>query len=607
MPPTKKRRNVSSSDSSEPYSKGVRTDGGRRGIASPPRGDAGNSDISPALIAQAASSALQVRSGATRVKAAREKKYLDGMAKLNYQLYRAAKGILESGEAVPNDGFYTGMVENYLFHCDELKHRFKRSYGDIVVFGSGDCGQLGCGEAVTESRKPKILHNLRGKQINMVASGGLHTLALEEDGAVYSWGCNDEGCLGWQTTVDNDEGALPSRVQGFHPSAYGPNGAKAGGVRDGSGKIVPFEQRKEAAITQVATGETHSLALSAAGDVYMWGALKDNEGRKFRGLPPRDDTRVATGNQDMSKLEEDDKPEWFHPPRGNQDWPSHCVEVPLRAKAISAGGSFNAALLKDDTLVTWGIGICGELARPVPELTKKTPNAVVLEDYLKPKPPIWEQPSTKRTVVSMSCGEFHFLVISREEGGHNVYSSGLNQYGQLGHGDIEKREKLTKIEALEEHDITKIGAKGHFSCFVDRTGRTLYECGRGDYGQLGITLEQPDPGYYEPLPIRVPLVYEPQGAVTKPKENIIKTEDIVEEDQPEIMQISCGSSHVLAVVKGGDAYSWGFGTSGACGQAGEDSDVLRPKMIKMKSKIQYVSGGGQHSTAIVKTDAGFAT
>ena len=101
---------------------------------------------------------------------------------------------------------------------------------------------------------------------------------------------------------------------------------------DGNGRLIPFKQREEAVITQVATGETQSLALSAAGDVYMWGTYKDNEGRKFRNMPPEDDKRTPTGNKDMAKLEEDDNPVYYHPPRGNQDWPEHLVEMPKKAK-----------------------------------------------------------------------------------------------------------------------------------------------------------------------------------------------------------------------------------------------------------------------------------
>ena len=167
-------------------------------------------------------------------------------------------------------------------------------------------------------------------------------------------------------------------------------------------------------------------------------------------------------------------------------------------------------------------------------------------------------------------------------------------------------------------DITKVEGGYQFSSFLDSTGKELYTCGRGDYGQLGITMEQPDPGYLENLPCRVPLVYNPSGTVSNPKENSIKVEDIVEEDQPEIEQISCGSTHMLILTKEGDAYSWGFGSQGATGQGNSDEDILMPKKLSSKIKnaqgvatqykMQYVSGGGQHSAAIVSTrSTGFAS
>ena len=93
--------------------------------------------------------------------------------------------------------------------------------------------------------------------IEMVASGGLHTIALTESGAVHSWGCPDEGSLGWQATEDKDDGALPSMVTGFYPSIYGPNG-RTDDLVDSNGQVLPFTQRPEAVITSVAAGELQS-------------------------------------------------------------------------------------------------------------------------------------------------------------------------------------------------------------------------------------------------------------------------------------------------------------------------------------------------------------
>jgi alpha-tubulin suppressor-like RCC1 family protein len=345
----------------------------------------------------------------------------------------------------------------------------------------------------------------------------------------------------------------------------------------------------------------------------------------------------------MNNLEEDEDPAWYVAPRGNQDWPCHVIDMPSKAKDVSAGAAFNVALLVDGSIVTWGLGDCGELARPVPKMNKKTSNDIIVREFLTPQPPLWDGPTIgiKRSVVAISAGGYHLLVVTREYDGElNAYSSGLNNYGQLGHGDITNRDKLTKIHYFAGREIVKVEGGMHFSCFVDKSSQKLYACGRGDYGNLGITLEQPDAGYCETLPVRVPLVHEPdiKSIIERNidrKANCIIAEDIIETDQPEIEQVSCGSTHVLVLTKGGEAYSWGFGQCGACGQGKSDQDVLRPRKLVPKltskatttttdgggggttgggggasaaCKIQYVSGGGQHSAAIVKTGStGFAS
>ena len=145
---------------------------------------------------------------------------------------------------------------------------------------------------------------------------------------------------------------------------------------------------------------------------------------------------------------------------------------------------------------------------------------------------------------------------------------------------------------------------------MNDSGKELYCCGRSDYGQLGISLEQPESGASESTPIRVPLVYDiDKSKVSDPKGNCIIEGDIDEEKQPVIEQISCGSSHVMVLTKCGDVYSWGFGVMGACGQGKCDDDILRPKKLALKLKsskdakygVKFVSAGGQHSAMVAVT------
>jgi regulator of chromosome condensation len=83
----------------------------------------------------------------------------------------------------------------------------------VLTFGSGDCGQLAHGvedDADMMVKFPRIVKTLQNKSVIRVACGGLHSVAVTEDGEVYTWGCNDDGALG----RDGEEN-FPAKVEGF--------------------------------------------------------------------------------------------------------------------------------------------------------------------------------------------------------------------------------------------------------------------------------------------------------------------------------------------------------------------------------------------------------
>jgi alpha-tubulin suppressor-like RCC1 family protein len=71
-----------------------------------------------------------------------------------------------------------------------------------------------------------------------VAGGSAHSVTLNDDGTVWTWGANYSGQLGNGTTADS---AVPQQVPGL------------------------------TGIVAVAAGEAHTLALTAAGTVWAWG------------------------------------------------------------------------------------------------------------------------------------------------------------------------------------------------------------------------------------------------------------------------------------------------------------------------------------------------
>jgi alpha-tubulin suppressor-like RCC1 family protein len=89
--------------------------------------------------------------------------------------------------------------------------RYLRRHGEVLTFGSGDCGQLAHGVEEDEDvmvKYPRVVHSLREKKVCGIACGGLHNAVFTESGHVFTWGCNDDASLG----RDGDEN-MPILVQ----------------------------------------------------------------------------------------------------------------------------------------------------------------------------------------------------------------------------------------------------------------------------------------------------------------------------------------------------------------------------------------------------------
>ncbi|KAK9824201.1 hypothetical protein WJX72_008492 [[Myrmecia] bisecta] len=111
--------------------------------------------------------------------------------------------------------------------------------GAIYTFGWSKYGQLGHGNFSDEAL-PKRVESLRDRQIRIVAGGWRHTVAADHNGQLHSWGWNKFGQLGIQSTVD---AATPVMVADLASED----------------------------VVQLACGWRHTIAVTRAGQVYSWG------------------------------------------------------------------------------------------------------------------------------------------------------------------------------------------------------------------------------------------------------------------------------------------------------------------------------------------------
>ena len=167
------------------------------------------------------------------------------------------------------------------------------SSGELYTWGCGEYGRLGHGDNVTQLR-PKCVKTLAGHRVVQVACGSrdAQTLALTDEGMVFSWGDGDFGKLG----RGGSEGcAVPANVEKLNGmgivqiecgAQFSLAMSKTGSVwtwgkgdyfRLGHGadqhvrKPTIVESLRGKKIIHVAVGALHCLAVTDTGHVYAWG------------------------------------------------------------------------------------------------------------------------------------------------------------------------------------------------------------------------------------------------------------------------------------------------------------------------------------------------
>ncbi|OIS99955.1 PREDICTED: E3 ubiquitin-protein ligase HERC2 [Nicotiana attenuata] len=175
---------------------------------------------------------------------------------------------------------------------------------NLWIWGKGDGGRLGFGHE-NPVFVPTLNTNL--ESVKSVALGGLHSVALNSLGQVFTWGYGGFGALGH--TVYHRE-LVPKLVEGSWDTE----------------------------ICHVATSGTHTAAITKSGELYTWGR---DEGDGRLGLGPGRGPNEA----------------------GGLSIPSKVKALPVSAAAVSCGGFFTMALSEEGELWNWGANSNYELGR----------------------------------------------------------------------------------------------------------------------------------------------------------------------------------------------------------------------------------------------------
>ncbi|XP_078541321.1 putative E3 ubiquitin-protein ligase HERC1 isoform X2 [Lissotriton helveticus] len=172
---------------------------------------------------------------------------------------------------------------------------------------------------------------------------------------------------------------------------------------------------------------------------------------------------------------------------------------------------------------------------------------------------------------TIEAGQYCTFVISTDG---SVRACGKGSYGRLGLGDSNNQSTLKKLTFEPHRSIKKVssskGSDGHSLAFT--TEGEVFSWGDGDYGKLGHGNSSTQK---YPKLIQGPL----QGKV--------------------IVCVSAGYRHSAAVTEDGELYTWGEGDFGRLGHGDSNSRNI-PTLVKDISNVGEVSCGSSHTIALSK-------
>jgi alpha-tubulin suppressor-like RCC1 family protein len=347
----------------------------------------------------------------------------------------------------PEEGYLTGVQA--IGAGDEHSLAVK-SDGTAYAWGYNDDCQLGLGE---DTCRPTGLDNLfypypmavdfpSDRLMQAIAGGGVHSLALEDNGIVWSWGGNSHGQLG----------------VGDEPLHY----------------ESPVLVKNLFDVKAIAAGENHSLALRNDGTVWAWGSTAHGQ--------------LGVGTSVGNKF----YPVQVKGPQGSDE--PFLTDV----VAVAAGENHSLAVKKDGTVYAWGEGGQGQLGihsdndHTIPYQVHGVGNTQPPENGLD----LGEFTGTQEDLATVAAGENHSLAVKSD--GTAVYAWGGGWNGQLGINSNNDHTIPYQVHGLNNgqpsegkglSNISDVAAGKYFSMALKSDGTAVYAWGGNSYGQIDATLQ----------------------------------------------------------------------------------------------------------------------
>jgi alpha-tubulin suppressor-like RCC1 family protein len=347
---------------------------------------------------------------------------------------------------------------------------FEQYIGDqLFSWGRGNFGQLG-NFSITNRSTP-VQERTSSTNWKQVSAGGYHTAAIKTNGTLWSWGFNDQGQIGDNTSSGGVSGtnSRSTPVQEFTSSTnwkqvstlsysttaiktdgtlwswglnsngqIGDNTNGGGGLGANTSRSTPRQEITSSTNWKsVAGGSQHVVAIKTDGTLWCWGL----------------NTTGQLGDNTLA----------------SRSTPRQEITSSTNWKQISAGsgGRFTAALKTDGTLWSWGYNSYGNIGdnTAANTIARSTPR----QEFTS---------STNWRQVFAASGEQTLAIKTNG----TLWSWGRNNSGQIGDNTIANRS--TPRQEITSSTNWKYVSGGYTTTAI-KTDGTLWVWGINVHGQVG--------------------------------------------------------------------------------------------------------------------------
>ena len=400
--------------------------------------------------------------------------------------------------------------------------------GEIFSFGHNQYYQCGLpnleknsminGNINDPTNISKLYNNIKAIK---VSCGNEHTLIIAKDQNVYGFGNNEGGLLGFQ---DN-------KIKTYKPLkinfVYKINTNK---IENYDGKMI-----------DISCGTMHNLALTNDGKVFAWGSIQGGQ------LGLSYDLLLKTNNNSEQNF-------YISTPTPIPYFLNNNIKI----SQISCGEAHSLALNNKGKVYSWGFGTNGQLGLGFCEDCFEPGQGLVKSRIFEPQlihtfkdydQNLYSQKNNiscnNIKIKEIKSGKTFSMFISNN---NELFACGINDLGQLGFKDLEKKEKLynpeiqcddyiypSLLKCFDKKIVEKISCgEGHCLAIIKDLNsniQSLWSWGSNKYGQIG-----------HGMMVKISL----------PKE----VEYLTDYNMNNFSDISCGGFHSLILLKSKNNLEW---------------------------------------------------